>query len=51
MICNLLEYEYAWAWLRTEGMLRKAYLLLDVYVEIIDVPLDLGEYLRSTLNF
>ena len=44
MICELLEYERAWSRLHVEGMLRKVDLLLTLYVETIEVPLNLGEH-------
>ena len=48
MIYNLPEYEHAWSRLHIEGILRKVGLLPMVYVETINVPLDLGELLHST---
>ena len=44
MICELPEYERAWSRLHMKGMLRKVGLLLAVYVETVEVPLNLGEH-------
>ena len=44
MICELLEYEHAWSRLYTKVTLKKAGLLPALYVEIVEVPIDLGEY-------